>query len=125
MNGMHSQKIFLKDKVHLNLLNEDELVHKDMVVVPLLVNTNHWTVVLINNLTSTLYYKNPTGTTEKDVKNMLKMWQDYCKSQPIYCSKNWTYDVLKNTKQTDAISCGPFYHRFYAKVHWLCLRIHF
>ena len=73
-----------------NLFNENELVHKDMFVIPLLVNKNHLRIVLINNLTITLYYINPTGTTEKDVKNIFKMRQDYCKSQPIYSGKTWT-----------------------------------
>ena len=34
------------------------------------------------------------------------------KSQPIYSDKNWTYDVLNHTKQTDAVFIIAFMQKF-------------
>ena len=32
-------------------------------------------------------------TTEENVKNMLRLWQEYCKTQPILSGKDWSYDL--------------------------------
>ena len=46
MSGLHSQQFFLRNK--MPFLELKDLSTFDMILVPLLVNGNHWTVVLIS-----------------------------------------------------------------------------
>jgi hypothetical protein len=99
-----------RTKIFLRLQGEfsKDLSTFDMILVPLLVNGNHWTVVLISNLTETITYINPMGTTQFALNNMLKRWNDFCSLHPILKHKNWSADLVNHEIQKDIVSCGIF-----------------
>jgi Ulp1 family protease len=113
MSGLHSQQIFLRKK--MPFLELKDLSAFDMILVPLLVNGNHWTVVLISNLTETITYINPMGTTQFALNNILKRWNDYCSLHPILKQKKWSADLVNHEIQKDIVSCGIFITIFMEK----------
>ena len=116
MSGLHAQQIFNRKKMPYLELRDADLINANFILIPLLINDNHWTVVLISNLTDTVKYINPFGTSDKALSDILEKWKKFCSTRSSELkSKKWTSEQLDHEIQLDLVSCGIFIMVFMEK----------
>ena len=59
-------------------LDYEALASSDLIVAPVFINENHWTVVLIPNITSTVSYINLMGNSDDASGSILAKRKTFC-----------------------------------------------
>ena len=91
-----------------SVFKKENLNSFDQIVIPLLVGGNHWTVVLISNLTEQLIYINPFGTNTSSAEAIFDSWLKFAKTRKEYNFIEWSYDLVEHSIQSDSFNCGVF-----------------
>jgi hypothetical protein len=121
MSGLHAQQIFNRKKMPYLELRDADLINANFILIPLLINDNHWTVVLISNLTDTVKYINPFGTSDKALSDILEKWKKFCSTRSSELkSKKWTSEQLDHEIQlTRSGQLRDLYNGIHGEVYQL------
>jgi hypothetical protein len=91
-----------------NIYKNDNLTNYDQIVMPLLINGNHWTCVLINNSTCEFIYINPFIATHEETKQKFELWRQFSESRREFQLFKWTCKNVNHSVQNDSVNCGVF-----------------
>lgn len=107
------------------IINQIQFFQDNIVVMPFLINNNHFCLCIANFNKKEFTYLDPYGSESNAYlpklafKNVLKLLKEYIKENEesqIFISLNWTLLFQKHINQSDSYNCGVYIIYFFRQV---------
>lgn len=112
--GTHLSRIIFNENTHTHSFISSLIFKKDKLAFPVLVNSNHWCLAIVNTNTKEFQFIDPRGSTERTTVSYMNKFLSYIEKYnnvhahtPIQ-HNNWKPIISTHILQRDSHNCGAY-----------------
>lgn len=114
--NFHTIAKILNHAGDFNYLNDKPIHDFFFLLGPHLINTNHWTAIIINIPSKEFTFIDPFGASTDVVNEMFNKWLNYYHRRHDAQHSNWKIRKFEHPIQKDSWNCGIYVCKFIEEV---------